>query len=69
MARIPGLRRLFSFPRRSKRQINRDVEDELQFHIDMVEAELTAAGAPAAQARAEARRQFGNLDKARYHLR
>ena len=69
MARIPGLRRLFSFPRRSNRQITREVDDELQFHIDMVEAELKAAGTPASEARAEARRQFGNIDKARYRLR
>ena len=69
MARIPGLRRLFSFPRRSKKQINRDVDDELQFHIDMVAAELQAGGASESEARSGARRQFGNVDAARYNLR
>ena len=69
MARIPGLRRLFRFPRRSKRQIDREIDDELSFHIDMVESELVDAGVPPGEARSQARRQFGNIDRARYNLR
>jgi putative ABC transport system permease protein len=69
MARIPGLRRLFRFPRRSAQQIDREIDDELAFHIDMVVSELTAAGVPEREARVRARRQFGNVDRARLNLR
>ena len=69
MARIPGLRRLFRFPRRSNRQIDREIDDELAFHIDMVAAELVAEGVPPYEARDRARRQFGNVDRARLALR
>jgi predicted permease len=69
MARIPGLRRLFRFPRRSAGQIDREIDDELSFHIDMVASELTAAGVSASSARDEARRQFGDVDRARRSLR
>ena len=69
MARIPGLRRLFRFPRRSNRQIDREIDDELAFHIDMVAAELVAEGVPPHEARDRARRQFGNVDRARLALR
>ena len=69
MARIPGLRRLFRFPRRSTRQIDREIDDELAFHIDMVATELIAQGVPPHDARARARQQFGNVDRARLALR
>jgi putative ABC transport system permease protein len=68
MRRIPGLRRVFRFPHRSRHQIDRDIEDELAFHIDMVAAELIADGMPEAEARERARRQFGDLDRARRNL-
>jgi putative ABC transport system permease protein len=67
--RIPGLRRLVRFPRRSRQQIDRDIDDELAFHIDMVVAELTSQGMPEAEARERARRQFGDLGRARRDLR
>src|SRR5688572_3636038 len=41
-------------------QLQRDVHDEVEFHIDMKVRELVAAGMPEAQARTKARRQFGN---------
>src|SRR4029453_8494102 len=63
------LRRLLRFPRRSHRQIDREIDDELTFHIDMVVAELTAEGVPLAEARERARRQFGDLGRARLALR
>ena len=69
MRRIPGLRRLVRFPGRSRTQIERDVDDELAFHIDTVAAEMIAAGIPEAEARERARRQFGDLDWARRNLR
>ena len=69
MARIPGLRRLFRFPRRSTRQIDREIDDELSFHIDMVASELEGTGVPPANARDAARRQFGDVERARHSLR
>ena len=68
MARIPGLRRLLSFPRRSNRQIDREIDDELSFHIDMVTSELVASGVPHAEARERARTQFGDVARARRNL-
>jgi hypothetical protein len=69
MRRIPGLRRVFRFPRRSRQQIDRDIDEELAFHVDMVAAELIAAGVPEREARERSRRQFGDLEWARRNLR
>jgi putative ABC transport system permease protein len=69
MRRIPGLRRLFQYPHRSRRQINGEIDDELAFHIDMVAAELVAAGVPASEARERAREQFGDVARARRVMR
>jgi hypothetical protein len=41
-------------------QLQTDVHDEVEFHIDMKVRELVAGGMPEADARAKARRQFGN---------
>src|SRR4029450_11702174 len=69
MGRINGLRRLLRFPRRSTRQIDREIDDELSFHEDMVTAELTESGVPEREARERARRQFGDVNRARHALR
>ena len=61
-------RRLFRLPWRSRRQIGADVDEELQFHLDMRAAELRSLGMPADAARAEAIRQFGDLDDARQYI-
>jgi predicted permease len=45
-----------------RRQAAADVAREIRFHLEMTEAELRAAGLPAEQARAEARRRFGDPD-------
>ena len=42
-------------------QLQRDVHDEVEFHIEMKTRELVALGVPEADARARARRQFGNV--------
>jgi putative ABC transport system permease protein len=42
-------------------QLQRDVHDEVEFHIEMKTRELVAAGVPEPDARARARRQFGNV--------
>src|SRR6185369_6473306 len=48
-------------PRRSARQINDDVDEELRFHLEMRAAELEAAGLDPAAARDEAARRFGDV--------
>jgi len=39
-----------------------DVEEELQFHIEMIERKYTQEGMSAAEARAAASRRFGNFE-------
>ena len=39
-----------------------DVEEELKFHIEMLERKYTQQGMPVAEARAAALRRFGNLE-------
>jgi putative ABC transport system permease protein len=58
-------RRSFRFPRRTASQVAADVEEELAFHLDRTAEELTADGWPREEARVEARRRFGDLEKTR----
>ncbi len=68
--RLPaGVRRLFRWPFRRMRDIERDVDEEVRFHLDQRTEELIAAGAPAASAQAEARRRFGDLEDLRAFCR
>ena len=64
-----NFRRLFQFPWRTKRQIDRDVEEELQFHLDSRVAELVSQGMSASDARREAQREFGDVNDARSYIR
>jgi putative ABC transport system permease protein len=52
-------------PRRERRlwgpDLRRDVDDEIAFHLQERERELTARGVPLNEARAEAARRFGNV--------
>ncbi|HEX3126647.1 MAG TPA: ABC transporter permease [Thermoanaerobaculia bacterium] len=59
------MRRVFRFPWRTAAQVAADVDDELQFHLDMVVQELTDEGWPLEAARAEAVRRFGDLETTR----
>jgi putative ABC transport system permease protein len=43
-----------------RRQLDRDLNDELQFHLAMRQQKLTESGVPAEEARYAARREFGN---------
>jgi hypothetical protein len=61
-------KRLFRLPWRSANQIRADVDEELAFHIEMRVDALTAAGMPRDQARAQAHREFGDLDDARRYI-
>ena len=65
----PGSRRLFQLGRRSRVQIGQEVDEELAFHFAQVERELRAAGWDEAQAHAEARRRFGDVDFTRTYCR
>ena len=53
---------LFKNPNR--KQIMFEVEDELQFHIEMLERKYVQDGMSAAAAKAAALRRFGSLEKA-----
>ena len=44
------------------RKTSLDVEEELQFHIEMLERKYTKQGMSVAEARAAALRRFGNLE-------
>src|SRR5688500_11606662 len=68
MPRIPGLRRVFTHPR-SARGTARDVDDELEFHLDMLVEELVESGMSPEEARAAARRRFGDVERVRDHCR
>jgi predicted permease len=47
------------------RDVHADVADELEFHIEMIAERLIADGVPPDEARARARREFGDIDRAR----
>jgi putative ABC transport system permease protein len=55
---MSGFKRLLRLP---NPDVRRDVDDELQSHIEMKAAELVEAGMDAEAARGEAHRRFGNL--------
>lgn len=63
------MRRLFQFWRRSPGMIRRDVDAELEFHLAARAEALQGAGATAGEARAQALREFGDLEDARRYLR
>jgi predicted permease len=63
------MRRFFQLPWRTRQQIRADVDDELSFHLDMRIDALVAAGMSRDQARAQAIREFGDIDDARRYIR
>ena len=66
--RVSGIRRLLNLPE-SGRRIQRDVDDEIRFHIDSRTAELVASGISPDAARETAAREFGDVAEARDELR
>lgn len=58
MSLMKGFKRLLRWP---SPDIRRDVDDELQLHIEMKRRDLIEAGVDPLAARVEARRRFGNL--------
>ena len=67
MSRIPGLRRVFRFAP-SVSRVDADVDAELQFHFEMTVRDLVSSGVPVDDARREARRRFGDVDRFREQL-
>jgi predicted permease len=59
------LRRYLALPSRSAGRIQRDVDEELETHIDMRAESYVGEGMSRAQARARALREFGDLEDAR----
>ena len=68
-AGAPARRAPFRFPWRSARQIRDDVDEELRFHLDMRVEELAAGGAERDAARAQAIREFGDVEDARRYIK
>ncbi len=64
MLLMKGFKRLFRWP---SPDIRRDVDDELQLHIEMKTRDLIDAGIDPETARIEARHRFGNLGYIRRH--
>jgi predicted permease len=65
---IPGLRRLFRVDRGAV-SVDRDLDAELRFHFDMTVEELVKRGFSPEQARREAARRFGDVERHRETLR
>lgn len=63
------MRRLFQFWRRSRTMIRRDIDAELQFHIDTRTDALVRTGLTRGEARAQALREFGDIEDARDYIR
>jgi predicted permease len=61
-------RRFFRLPWRTAKQIRADVDDELTFHIDERVDALVALGYSPDAARAQALREFGDIDDARRYI-
>ena len=65
----PRFRRLFRPPWRSADRVARDVDDELQFHMDERTRDLRADGLATGEAVRQAHREFGDVERARARLR
>jgi hypothetical protein len=67
MSRINGIRRLLHIAG-TRKGIERAVDDELQFHFDMTVRDLMANGMSPEEARREAQRRFGDVERARERI-
>jgi predicted permease len=63
-----GIRRLFRLPQTGDR-LRHDMDDEIRAHLDMRVADLGALGMSAADAEAEARRRFGDVEDYRAYVK
>jgi predicted permease len=65
---ISGIKRLFHLER-SGRRVDAEIDDELRFHFDMTVGDLLARGLSEQDARDEAARRFGDINRTRAALR
>ncbi|HEX6631911.1 MAG TPA: ABC transporter permease [Gemmatimonadaceae bacterium] len=63
------LGRVFRFPRRSRRQIAVEVDDEIRFHLDARAEQLARLGLTTGEARRAAAARFGDIERTRSALR
>lgn len=64
-----GIRRFLAPVRRNDAAIDRDVDDEVRFHLDMQVEDLVARGVPRDEAERQARDRFGDVEAAMRTLR
>lgn len=67
MERIPGVRLLFRLPSAEGR-VRSEVDEEIAFHLEERARELASRGMDPAEARAQALREFGDVNEARAEL-
>ncbi len=65
MSPVPGWRRAFRLPFRTPKSGERDVDDELSFHIEMRAEKLRRQGLDDARARVDAAARFGDRKRVR----
>jgi predicted permease len=62
---VSRIRRLFRFPTLTRDRARREVDEELEFHLAVVAANLVSQGWSPADATVEARRRFGDVEYTR----
>jgi predicted permease len=67
MTRVPGLKRILRIER-DRAGVERAVDDELQFHFEMTMRDLMSSGMTPDEARREATRRFGDVQRTRERL-
>jgi predicted lysophospholipase L1 biosynthesis ABC-type transport system permease subunit len=67
MAGLPGIRRMLRLPL-SEHTVERDIDEELTFHIEARTQDLIARGAAPVSAREHAEREFGDMAASRAEL-
>ena len=65
--RVSGIRRFFSLPR-STRTVEREIDDEIRFHIESRVADLESRGLPRDAARSRALKEYGDITASRREL-
>lgn len=65
--RIPGIRRVMRISW-SRTGIDREIDDEIRFHLDARAEELRHAGLSLEEAQARARHEYGDVDESRQEL-
>jgi putative ABC transport system permease protein len=65
--RVTGIRRFFSLPR-SSRTVEREIDDEIRFHIESRIADLESRGVPRDAARSQALHEYGDVVASRREL-